>query len=92
MRKFNTVFKEKQNESIKIHEDKILNEFKDVYAKLLENYNSKEVRILKAPCMGRCFAAPTVEIGHYHLDNADIIKIRDAVKNNKVKPVIMRER
>ena len=56
--------------------------------KLLENYNSKEVRILKAPCMGRCFAAPTVEIGHYHLDNADIIKIRDAVKNNKVKPVI----
>ena len=60
----------------------------ELEAQLLENYNSKEVRILKAPCMGRCFAAPTVEIGHYHLDNADIIKIRDAVKNNKVKPVI----
>ena len=60
----------------------------ELEAQLLEHYNSKEVRILKAPCMGRCFAAPTVEIGHYHLDNADIIKIRDAVKNNKVKPVI----
>ena len=60
----------------------------ELEAQLLENYNSKEVRILKAPCMGRCFAAPTVEIGHYHLDNADIIKIRDAIKNNKVKPVI----
>lgn len=60
----------------------------ELEAQLLENYNSKDVRILKAPCMGRCFAAPTVEIGHYHLDNADIIKIRDAVKNNKVKPVI----
>ena len=60
----------------------------ELEAQLLENYNSKDVRILKAPCMGRCFTAPTVEIGHYHLDNADIIKIRDAVKNNKVKPVI----
>ena len=39
MRKFNTVFKEKQNESVKNHEDKILNEFKSVYTKLLENYN-----------------------------------------------------
>ena len=60
----------------------------ELETQLLENYNSKDVRILKAPCMGRCFAAPTVEIGHYHVDNADIIKIRDAVKNNKVKPVI----
>ncbi|MDC1296071.1 NAD(P)H-dependent oxidoreductase subunit E [Pseudomonadota bacterium] len=60
----------------------------ELETQLLENYNSKEVRILKAPCMGRCFVAPTVEIGHYHVDNADIIKIRDAVKNNKVKPVI----
>lgn len=39
MRKFNTVFKEKQNESIKNHETKILHDFKNVYSKLLENYN-----------------------------------------------------
>ena len=60
----------------------------ELEAQLLENYNSKEVRILKAPCMGRCFAAPTVEIGHYHVDNADINKIRDAIKNNRIKPEI----
>jgi hypothetical protein len=46
MRKFNTVFKEKQNESIKNHEDKVLNEFKDVYAKLLENYNITSLNVL----------------------------------------------
>ena len=60
----------------------------ELEAQLLEHYNSKEVRILKAPCMGRCFAAPTVEIGHYHVDNADINKIRDAIKNNRIKPEI----
>ena len=60
----------------------------ELETQLLENYNSKEVRILKAPCMGRCFAAPTVEIGHYHVDNADINKIRDAIKNNRIKPEI----
>ena len=57
-------------------------------AELLEEFNSKEVRILKAPCMGRCFTAPTVEISHYHVDNADITKIREAIKNKRVKPVI----
>ncbi|MDC0093800.1 NAD(P)H-dependent oxidoreductase subunit E [Alphaproteobacteria bacterium] len=57
-------------------------------AELLEEFNSKEVRILKAPCMGRCFTAPTVEIGHYHVDYADITKIREAIKNKRVKPVI----
>ena len=60
----------------------------ELEAQLHENYNSREVRILKAPCMGRCFAAPTVEIGHYHVDNADINKIRDAIKNNRIKPEI----
>ena len=60
----------------------------ELEAQLLENYNSKEVRILKAPCMGRCFAAPTVEIGHYHVDNADITKITESIKNKRVKPVI----
>jgi len=29
-----------------------------------------EVRVIRAPCMGRCDVAPTVEIGHRHLDRA----------------------
>ncbi|MGE0847233.1 MAG: NAD(P)H-dependent oxidoreductase subunit E [Flavobacteriaceae bacterium] len=29
-----------------------------------------KVRVVRAPCMGRCASAPTCEIGHYHVDNA----------------------
>lgn len=29
-----------------------------------------EVRVLRAPCMGRCDTAPTLEIGHNHIDHA----------------------
>lgn len=29
-----------------------------------------EVRVLRAPCMGRCDTAPVLEIGHNHIDHA----------------------
>jgi len=29
-----------------------------------------QVRVLRAPCMGRCDTAPTLELGHNHIDNA----------------------
>ena len=61
---------------------------KELEAELLEEYNSKEVRVLKAPCMGRCFAAPTVEISHYHVDKANIAKVKDAIINKRINPVI----
>ena len=61
---------------------------KELEAELLEEYNSKEVRVLKAPCMGRCFAAPTVEISHYHVDKANITKVKDAIINKRINPVI----
>ncbi|MEM8950910.1 MAG: NAD(P)H-dependent oxidoreductase subunit E, partial [Pseudomonadota bacterium] len=31
---------------------------------------SGEVRVLSAPCMGRCDTAPALEIGHNHIDHA----------------------
>ena len=61
---------------------------KELVARLIEEYDSKEIRVLKAPCMGRCFTAPTVEIGHYHVDNADIFKVQDAIANKRFLPVI----
>ena len=61
---------------------------KELEAELLEEFNSKEVRVLKAPCMGRCFAAPTVEISHYHVDKANITKVKDAIINKRINPVI----
>lgn len=42
MRKFNAVFKEKQAISEQVMEERLLNEFKDVYADLLEQYNIAE--------------------------------------------------
>ena len=36
----------------------------------LEKDAGQNIRILRAPCMGRCDKAPVVEIGHYHLGHA----------------------
>ncbi len=30
----------------------------------------KDVRVVRAPCMGRCDAAPVCEVGHHHVDHA----------------------
>ena len=31
---------------------------------------SADIRVVRAPCMGRCDTAPAVEVGHRHLDHA----------------------
>lgn len=38
-----------------------------------------EIRVLRAPCMGRCDTAPTLEIGHHHIDFATPEKVRDTI-------------
>jgi formate dehydrogenase beta subunit len=30
-----------------------------------------DIRVVRAPCMGRCDTAPVVEVGHRHVDHAD---------------------
>ncbi len=37
------------------------------------------VRVVRAPCMGRCDTAPTLEIGHNHIDHADRAKVEAAI-------------
>ncbi|MGR3468485.1 MAG: NAD(P)H-dependent oxidoreductase subunit E [Shimia sp.] len=39
-------------------------------AALEDGLNPEEVRVLRAPCMGRCDTAPVLEIGHRHVDHA----------------------
>ena len=57
--------------------------------KILENeFNIDEVRVLRAPCMGRCYTAPTVEIGHNHVDYADLKKVKKAIDTNDIHPKI----
>ncbi|MEW8429447.1 MAG: NADH-quinone oxidoreductase subunit F, partial [gamma proteobacterium symbiont of Ctena orbiculata] len=41
----------------------------------------REVRILRAPCMGRCAKAPVVEVGHNHMTEADAERVMAAVRN-----------
>ena len=38
-----------------------------------------EVRVLRAPCMGRCDTAPVLELGHAHIDNATPEKVKAAI-------------
>ena len=35
--------------------------------------------MLRAPCMGRCDTAPTLEIGHRHIDHATVDLVNDAI-------------
>ncbi|MGR3661609.1 MAG: NAD(P)H-dependent oxidoreductase subunit E [Paracoccaceae bacterium] len=55
---------------------------------LEDGLNASEVRVLRAPCMGRCDTAPVLEIGHKHIDFADVIKAKAAVKRKDTHPII----
>ncbi len=39
-----------------------------------------QVRVVRAPCMGRCDTAPVLEIGHNHIDHADAAKVDAAIR------------
>ena len=39
-------------------------------AALKDNLDPSKIRVLRAPCMGRCDTAPVLEIGHNHIDFA----------------------
>ncbi|MEO1224342.1 MAG: NAD(P)H-dependent oxidoreductase subunit E [Pseudomonadota bacterium] len=47
-----------------------------------------DVRVMRAPCMGRCATAPVAEVGHRHLDHASEAKIVDAVAHGQLSPEI----
>lgn len=42
-----------------------------------------EIRILRAPCMGRCDTAPVAEVGHFHATHATAAGLLDAVANGR---------
>jgi formate dehydrogenase len=54
----------------------------------LKSIEGKEVRVVRAPCMGRCHKAPIAEVGHYHVDHADAAKVKAAVAAGKTHPEI----
>ena len=60
----------------------------ELKAALEEGMDPSEVRVLRAPCMGRCDTAPTVELGHNHIDHATPQKILAAIHAGETHPVI----
>jgi formate dehydrogenase len=47
-----------------------------------------DVRVLRAPCMGRCDTAPALEIGHAHIDEASVEKVNEAIQSNHLHAII----
>ena len=48
-------------------------------AALSSTLDASQVRVVRAPCMGRCDTAPVVELGHRHIDNASVDSIEAAI-------------
>jgi len=49
---------------------------------LADGLDVARVRVLRAPCMGRCDTAPVLEIGHNHIDHATVEKVQAAIEAN----------
>ncbi len=56
--------------------------------KIIKKYKDQNIRVKDAPCMGRCATAPVIEIGHFHVESANLEKVSEAIKNKWKSPVI----
>lgn len=57
-------------------------------AALEAGHDPAKVRVLRAPCMGRCDTAPVIEVGHRHVDHATPDLISDVIVSGALHPVI----
>ena len=59
----------------------------DLIEALGASVDPKAVRIVRAPCMGRCDCAPIAEVGHRHIDHATADKVQAAIDSGDTHPV-----
>ena len=45
-----------------------------------------DVRVIPAPCMGRCDMAPVAEVGHNHMGHANVASVIDAINGKQTHP------
>ena len=64
-----------------------MNGCKSLEKDLKDNLDSN-VRVVRAPCMGRCHQAPVVEVGKKHFVNANVGVVQKALEEQDTKPVI----
>ena len=60
----------------------------DTLMSALERSSPLNVRIIRAPCMGRCDQAPVCEVGHYHVDNAAVDSVLSTIASGTRDPII----
>jgi formate dehydrogenase len=63
-----------------------LNGADQLQAALSEGVDTEQVRVVRAPCMGRCDSAPVVEVGHKHIGNADVVHVQNAIAKQDTHP------
>ncbi len=56
--------------------------------KIIKRFQDQDIRVLDAPCMGRCAFAPALEIGHFHVENANLEKVIEAIEKKWKSPKI----
>ena len=55
-------------------------------AALAGEVDPADIRVLRAPCMGRCDSAPVVEVGHRHLGHATPAAVRTLLDSGDLHP------
>jgi NADH:ubiquinone oxidoreductase subunit F (NADH-binding)/NADH:ubiquinone oxidoreductase subunit E len=60
----------------------------DALHEALTDLSPPGVRVVRAPCMGRCDCAPVAEIGHRHIDRATPEAIVDATAAGDTAPIV----
>lgn len=53
-------------------------------AALRNNLDPAKIRVLRAPCMGRCDNAPVLELGHNHIEHATVEKTTVAIAKKDI--------
>ncbi|WP_088828496.1 NADH-ubiquinone oxidoreductase-F iron-sulfur binding region domain-containing protein [Marinobacter sp. es.048] len=53
---------------------------------LSDGADPAQVRVRRAPCMGRCDTAPVVEVGHHHVCHANAQAVGAAVEQGQIQP------
>jgi formate dehydrogenase len=57
-------------------------------ADLVQKLDPEKVRVVRAPCMGRCAEAPAAEVGHRHLAPATADAVAAAIAAGDMHPVV----
>ena len=59
-----------------------------LYEALRSAADPTKVRVLRAPCMGRCDTAPVCEVGHRFVDHATPASVEAVMESGERKPEI----